>query len=316
MLSLIIKKKLSIVLKIFGFFTFLFCCSAFALSYDLPTNGNIVGNVQNASVRPGEDFSDIAERYQIGYYELFEANPGVDPDNPPADTILIIPTQFILPRELHNNIVINLAELRLYYQPQNSHKVYIYPIGIGEENWLTPTGTFSIMEKIVNPRWVPPASIAKFRKSIGDPVEKVVPAGPENPLGHYAMRLSSPTYLIHGTNAPEGVGRRSSAGCIRLYPNNIEQLFHLVPLKTEVVIINRPYKVGKLDGKLYLEAHLPLLEQRMKMGEDMSAVINQVAAADPTNSSHVDWNKANQVAREHLAVPRVISGEQDNAVAP
>ena len=280
----------------------------YALNFNIPQNGNMVGTAKTAVVRQDDsDFSDIAQRYDLGYYELFEANPGVDPDNPPTNTALIIPTQYILPKELHEDtIVINLAEMRLYFQPKASHQVYIYPIGIGKEGWNTPTGTMTIIQKCVNPTWIPPESIYKFRQSIGDPVKHVVPPGPNNPLGKYKLRLSNPMYAIHGTTAPEGIGRRVSSGCIRLYPNDIEQLFPMVKIGTKVIIINHPYKAGWHKDKLYLEAHMPLYEQRQQWGSDVSPAMKIVETEDPNHTAHIDWHKAAEVAQEHLSIPREV----------
>ena len=280
---------------------------SFALSFAIPSNSNIVGVTKTTTIQEDDALSAIAQKYDVGYYELFEANPNVDPDNPPPSTIMIIPTQYIIPPELKpNTIVINLAEMRLYYQPKLEKRLYVFPLGIGKEDWNTPTGTFKIVAKITNPKWHVPDLIYKFRKSIGDPVEHVVKAGPQNPMGKYALRLSDPTTLIHGTNSPEGIGRRGSSGCIRLYPADIEQLFHMVERGTRVIIINHPYKVGWLDGKLYLEAHMPLLEQRLKWGGDVSLASKLVTAASKNYQAQIDWQKVTQVAQEHLCVPREV----------
>lgn len=298
-----IKKLFCALLLLF------FTSCTYALSFEIPKNGTVIGTPKTAIVREDEDFSDIAQRYDIGYYELFEANPGVDPDNPPPNTALIIPTQYIIPPELHeNSILVNLAEMRLYYRPPGMNRIYIYPVGIGKEDWNTPTGAMKIIGKTANPKWIPPESIYKFRQAIGDPVPRVVMPGPDNPLGKYKLRLSNPEYLIHGTNAPEGVGRRTSSGCMRLYPNDIEQLFNMVKVGTKVLIINKPYKAGWLDGKLYLEAHMPLFEERLHWGNDVSPALKIVETVAGAQVAQVDWQKARQVAQEHLCIPRVIGG--------
>jgi L,D-transpeptidase ErfK/SrfK len=303
------RKITKILLKIifsFSILVFAFPESAWALHFQFPLNGNIVGEVQTTVTKKDEDFSDIAEKFDLGYYELFEANPGVDPDEPPEGVVLIIPTKYIIPKELNQNIVINLAEMRLYYNPPKTKDIYIYPIGIGKEDWETPLGVLTIKEKIPNPKWVVPDSIYKYRAAIGDKVEKVIPPGPDNPLGNYAMRLSNPDFLIHGTNIPEGVGRRSSAGCIRLYPEDIEPLFKMVAVGTEVVIINRPYKAGWEDGKLYLEAHMPLFEQRLEWGDDVSPAISALNEAGAQKSTKLNWNKVLTTSREHVGIPRLV----------
>ena len=283
------------------------CC---ALSFELPKLENsLVGESQTAQVTPGdENFSDIAAKFDIGYYEVYEANTGVNPDNPPVGTILIIPTQYILPLELKSNtIVINVAEMRLYYRPKSGNKIYIFPVGIGKEDWETPLCETTVVEKIKDPKWVVPESIYKFRKSIGDKIERVIQPGPLNPLGKYKLRLANPAYLIHGTNVPEGVGRRGTAGCIRLYPQDIEQLYNMVEIGTKVITIDKPFKAGWSGKKLYLEAHMPLFEQRIEMGDSVKPVFDVVTAAIKGHNVMVDWVKVAKIAREHLIIPRAVN---------
>lgn len=288
--------------------TVLLPLTCFGLNFPMPKGGDrVVGEVKTAVVHDGEDFSDVAERYDVGYYELFEANPNIDPDNPPTGTVLIISTRYIIPKELHENIVINLAEMRLYFQPKGEGRVYVFPVGIGKEDWDTPQGVMTIVKKVKDPKWVVPKNIYKFRKAIGDEVPKVVPAGPDNPLGSYELRTSNTDYLIHGTNLPAGVGRRSSAGCIRLYEGDIVQLYHLVEIGTPVVVINKPYKAGWLNGKLYFEAHMPLFEQRLEMGDDIKPAIDVISAETKGRGIYVDWKKVSEIAREHLVIPRALN---------
>lgn len=292
------------------FFVLVWPLVGHGLSFKLPKSDNIlVGEAQVTQVKSGEDFSDVAMRFDVGYYEILEANPGIDPDHPPLNTVLIIPTQYILPSELKTNtIVINLAEMRLYYQPKSENRVYIFPVGIGKEDWETPIGERVVVRKVKNPRWVVPESIYKFRKDIGDKVEKVMPPGPDNPMGKYALFLSGAGYLrIHGTNLPASIGRRTSASCIRLYEYDIEDLYHLVDVGTKVVIINKPYKAALIGKKLYLEAHKPLFEQRIEMGDEyLKPALDIISAAIKGRNITVDWRKVNTIVKEHLTVPREI----------
>ena len=287
--------------------------SAWGLSFDLPAPGNsLVGKPKTAQVaKNNEDaYIDICEEYDIGYYELLEANPGVDPDNPPVGTILIIPTQYILPKELkRDTIVINTAEMRLYYQPKTGNKVYIFPVGIGKEDWETPLCESTVVEKIPNPTWVMPESIYKFRKTANphEAFKRVIPPGPDNPLGKYKLRLSTTAYLIHGTNVPEGIGRRGTAGCIRLYPKDIEQLYHMVSVGTRVISINQPFKAGWHGKDLYLEAHMALFEQRLEMGDNVKPVFDLVTNTTAIKRAMVDWVQTAKIAREHLVIPRKIN---------
>ncbi|NIF20067.1 L,D-transpeptidase family protein [Candidatus Pantoea multigeneris] len=203
----------------------------------------------------------IAARYQIGLLGMLEANPGTDPWLPRAGSQLTVPLQMLLPDTPRQGIVINLAELRLYYYPPDENRVIVYPIGIGQLGAATPVMVTQIRQKIPNPSWTPTANIRKRYAKQGITLPGTVPAGPENPMGLFALRLAhgSGQYLIHGTNADFGIGMRVSSGCIRLRPQDIEALFNAVPAGTRVQIINQPIKYAvEPDGKRYIEVHQPL----------------------------------------------------------
>ena len=282
---------------------------AWAVKLPLPASGNdIAGKVQFARVEEGDTFATIAQRYDVGFYELVESNPEVNPDGPKPDTILIVPTRYILPHVPREGIVINLASMRLYYFPKGKKYFYTYPVGIGKQNWSSPLGELHIIQKIKNPIWIVPKSILKYRKEHGDPLPKKVLSGPDNPLGYFAMRLSDPTYLIHGTDDPSSVGRRSSAGCIHLYPEDIKALFSITRVGERVLMINQPYKVGWENHQLYVEAHLPLEEQRDELSNTSAVVVALINSmvGDGLDST-IDWQKANQIIKEHMGIPTVVS---------
>lgn len=284
--------------------------SVSALTFELPSNGdNVVGKVYHITTRPGDTFSKIGRRYNVGYYSLVEANPGINPTTIEAGTPLIVPARFILPAVERKGIVVNLAELRLYYYPPNGRQVITYPIGIGrDQGWNTPVGLTFISSKTKDPTWIVPESIRKFRASEGVILPKSVAPGPDNPLGGYRMRLAIPSgaFLIHGTNDYTGVGRRSSSGCIRLYPEDAERLFDEVQVKTPVHIINAPYKLGWLNDYLYLEAHLPLEEQQTNYDKDLSPLKALVSTMLRHRAADVDWAAADRIAREQNGIPQEI----------
>lgn len=282
---------------------------AAALRFTLPSNGdNVVGSVQWVQTRPGDNFNLIMRRYDIGYFQLIEANPGINPDNIPPGTIVVIPSRFVIPPVPHKGIVLSLAELRLYYFSPDNHTLYVYPVGIGRQGWMTPPGTTKVVEKTVNPVWVVPESIKKDRAKDGVALPGSVQPGPENPLGFYRMRLGiqNLTYLIHGTNDYTGVGRRSSSGCVRMLPEDVEALFPQVSVGTPVTILNSPYKVGKFKNKFYLEAHEPLQEEKSNGEADLVAMKHCVNTALKPYSGTVYWDKANQVAKRSNGTPQVI----------
>ena len=246
----------------------MFCCcwglnsALFAASYDFPADGSsLVGRTQYHVVEKGEALAEIAKQYDIGFLSLMAANKGVDPFLPQQDFVLTIPSQIILPHVPYEGIVINLAELRLYYFEPDIRKVHIFPVGIGRIGRDTPEMETSISQKRPNPTWTPPQSIRKEYQEKGIELPTVVPAGPDNPLGEYALRLAygAGDYLIHGTNKDFGIGLRVSSGCIRMDPKDIEWLFNQVQRGEKVRVIDEPIKVAlEPDRSVFLEAHEPL----------------------------------------------------------
>jgi L,D-transpeptidase ErfK/SrfK len=280
-------------------------------SFLLPPEGtDVVGVVQVTSAHHEDTLSDLARRYNLGYEEIVAANPGVDPWLPGEGTRVVLPTQFVLPDAPREGLVLNLAAMRLFYYPapvaDEPPRVVTHPVGIGRVGWQTPEGTSRITEKIVKPAWTVPASVRKEHAEKGDPLPPVVPPGPDNPLGDYAMRLSLPSYLIHGTNQPWGVGIRISHGCVRLYPEDIARLFPEVPEGTRVTIVNQPYVAGWHDGQLYLEAHPPLAEDAKRWGDSLGPM-KQAVTARATGPDVVNWEKAEKIAREARGIPIPVS---------
>lgn len=278
----------------------------------LPPEGtDIVGDIQIAIARYEDTLSEIARHYDLGFSEIVAANPGVDPWLPGRRTQVVLPTRFVLPKSAREGLVLNLASLRLFYYPKpepgEPAVVVTHPIGIGREGWQTPQGRSRITQKVENPKWTVPASVRKEHALKGDPLPPVVPPGPDNPLGKFAMRLSLPSYLIHGTNKPWGVGMRVSHGCVRLYPEDIVRLFPEVPVGTKVHIVNQPYLAGWLNGDLYLEAHPPLAEDAKRWGNSLKPMEKVVRAKAANFLDMVDWDKAQRIAREARGIPLPIS---------
>ncbi|MGV7093547.1 L,D-transpeptidase LdtE [Siccibacter turicensis] len=240
--------------------------AALAVDYPLPPAGSrLVGVNQSYVVQEGDrNLQSIARRFNSSALLLLEANNTVAPVWPKPGTQLLIPTQLILPDTPREGIVVNLPELRLYYYPPGKDIVQVYPIGIGQVGLETPVMVTRISQKIPNPTWTPPAGIRARSLAKGIELPKVVPAGPGNPLGRYAMRLAKGNgeYLIHGTNAPDSVGLRVSSGCIRMNADDIQSLFAQVPWGTRVEIVNQPVKyTQEPDGVRYVEVHRPLSQQ-------------------------------------------------------
>ena len=244
-------------------FLFLFFVSpVYAASYELPSDGSrLVGRVQNHMVEAGETMAEIAKRYDVGFLSLMAANKGIDPFLPEEGTVLVIPSMFILPSDDREGIVINLAELRLYYFDKDNKHVHVFPVGIGRIGRDTPEMSSSISQKIKDPTWTPTQNIRNEYLAKGIELPRVVPAGPNNPLGLFALRLAYGVgdYLIHGTNKDFGIGLRVSSGCIRLEPQDIEWLFNQVQRKEKVRVLNKPVKMTmEPDSSVFIEVHEPL----------------------------------------------------------
>ncbi|MEW5279703.1 L,D-transpeptidase family protein [Citrobacter freundii] len=248
--------------------TFALALPAQANTWPLPPPGSrLVGqNTVHVVEDNGGSLEAIAKKYNVGFLALLQANPGVDPYVPRPGSVLTIPLQTLLPDAPREGIVINLAELRLYYYQPGTNSVTVYPIGIGQlgGDTLTPTMVTTISDKRANPTWTPTANIrARYKANVID-LPAVVPAGPDNPMGHHAIRLAAygGVYLLHGTNADFGIGMRVSSGCIRLRDDDIETLFRQVTPGTKVNIINTPIKASvEPNGVRLVEVHQPLSEK-------------------------------------------------------
>jgi L,D-transpeptidase ErfK/SrfK len=270
---------------------------------------DIVGEVQTAVAKEGESLAQVARDYDMGYVEMLAANPNIDdPDHLVAGTVLVVPSQFVLPNAPRDGIVVNLAEMRLYYYPPGGGKVITHPMGIGREGEDTPMGMMRIIQHIPSPTWHVPESIRKMRAEQGVILPKAVPPGPDNPLGDYAMRLSNPTYLIHGTNDPlGGIGRRSSSGCLRMYPEDIQTLYHQVSNGTPVYVVNAPYKAGwSGQGELYLESHISLQSEENQGEQDAAQIRQVIQVALKGRGAYINWDKVKDISSETQGFPQII----------
>ena len=244
------NKVLIILLYILLSPSYLAASGAFPI-YDEDTS--LIGKISRLILTNDETLIELAREYDVGYNEIIEANKNIDPWVPGKNAGIVLPTAWLLPELLEKGILINLAELRLYYffSVQESRYVKTYPLGIGRQGFNTPTGNYRITFKTRDPVWkVPEAS-----RLANPELPLYVPPGPDNPLGGFWLQLSIDTYGIHGTNRPYGIGRNVSQGCIRLYPEDIEDLYGYVKPGTVVKIIDEPVKVGRHKDNVYIEVH-------------------------------------------------------------
>lgn len=268
-----------------GFAALLISQSVLAVSYPLPPAGSrLVGSTQVITVPdhntlPLEAF---AAQYGQGLSNMLEANPGVDPFLPKSGTRLTIPQQLILPDTVREGIVVNVAEMRLYYYPPGGNTVEVLPIGIGQAGRETPRNWVTTVErKQVGPTWSPTPNTRRAYAAEGKTLPAFVPAGPDNPMGLYAIYIGR-LYAIHGTNSNFGIGLRVSQGCIRLRNDDIKYLFDHVPVGTRVQLIDRPVKVTtEPDGSRWVEVHEPLSRNRAEF-ESTRKVPLPISAAQRT----------------------------------
>lgn len=252
--------------------------SAWAVDYPLPpANSRLIGQNQTYTVQDGDkNLQAIARRFDTAAMLILEANNTIAPVPRPG-TVVTIPSQMLLPDVPREGIVVNLAELRLYYFPPGEQQVQVYPIGIGLQGLETPEMTTRVGQKIPNPTWTPTAGIRARSLERGVTLPAVVPAGPGNPLGLFALRLAygNGEYLIHGTNAPDSVGLRVSSGCIRMNAPDIKALFAQVRSGTPVRVINEPVKYAvEPDGSRYLEVHRPLSQNEAQDTQTMKMTLS------------------------------------------
>lgn len=289
--------------------------SALAVSYPLPPEGSrLVGNpltitVPDKNTQPLEAF---AAQYGQGLSNMLEANPDVDVFLPKSGSTLIVPQQIILPATVRQGIVVNVAEMRLYYYPNGSNTVEIFPIGIGQAGRETPRNWVTRVErKQEAPSWTPTANTRREYASRGESLPAFVPAGPDNPMGLYAIYIGK-LYAIHGTNANFGIGLRVSQGCIRLRNDDIEHLFQNVPVGTRVQIIDQPVKTTtEPDGSRWIEVHEPLSRNRAEYESDRKVPLPITPVMRSfMNAEGVDTNRVSEALERRSGMPVNISHGQ------
>ncbi len=183
------------------------------------------------------------------------------------------------------------------------------PIGTGEKGMETPLGKASVARKQKDPAWHPTPEALKQHPDW----PTYVPPGPANPMGAFAMYLTWQYYAIHGSNDEFGVGRPWTRGCIRLYAEDIERLFGMVPIGTPVEIVDQRVKLGWHGGELFLEAHpdadqidelTKTTEFTLKDPEDMTVSINEEAGDRATD---IDWSVVKETLARRSGVPTQIT---------
>jgi len=295
----------------------LLCATVGAATYPLPAAPDaVIGELQYVTAHYEDTLMALGRKYSVGFEELVSANPGIDPWLPGEGTQVLIPTRYVLPNSPRDGIVVNIAEHRIYYFPKAKQgepaTVQTYPVSIGKMDWKTPLGLTRIVNKQAKPVWYPPESVRQEHAARGEPLAKAIPAGPDNPLGEFAMRLGIPggAYLIHGTNKPVGIGMDITHGCIRMFPEDIEFFFKEVPVQTPVLIVDQPYKMGWSGDQLYMEVHKPLDATAGSAAtdtSDLTGLTRMVVVATEQRPAKIDWNDAEQLFKKPSGVPTAVT---------
>lgn len=270
--------------------------------FSVAKGDDVIGRLRSVRLEKGDTLPDIARHFSLGLNGVIATNPGVDVWTPEAGKSIVLPTSFILPDAPRKGIVINLAAMRLFQFKGNGETLAVltYPAGVGTEERPSPMGQMLVERKVFRPTWYVPAKIAADRRKKGDILPAKVPPGPQNPLGEYALYLSKPTYLIHGTNKPASIGLKATNGCIRLYPEDIKRLFENTPAKTPVNIVYQPYLLGQKNDVLYLEVHASTENLN---SVEFDKIYKKLKNIEKTTGRTLDWNKIKKVLAEARGIP-------------
>ena len=221
----------------------------------LPPRGTVVGKQFTYTVEKGDTLSGIGARYGVSAKGLASRNGFAVSAKLRPGQILRVDNRHIVPASLEDGILINLPQ-RLLFLFENGRLVAWYPVAVGQPDWQTPTGSYKIVTRETDPVWDVPVSIQREMRPKGERVRKKVPPGPDNPLGEYWMGLSATCCGIHSTNAPQSVYQFKTHGCVRMSPDDAEDLFYRVEVGTPVEIIYEPILLARnRDGTTFMEVH-------------------------------------------------------------
>ena len=280
--------------------------------WEVQPEDSLVGRTEAHAARHEDTLLDVARRFGMGISEMQLANPEVDLWLPGEGTEIRLPSRFILPAAPRSGLVVNVPEMRIYYYPKGETVVHTWPISIGRAGWDTPLGKTSIVRKAVRPTWIPPDSIREEYLERGEILPRVVRPGPDNPLGSHALYLGLPAYLIHGTNRPYSIGMRVSHGCVRMYPEHIEELFEMTKPGTPVTLVHQGVKAGWAGNELFIEVHpdvdVPDEEGRPRMTDAVTSIIAATPEGGPP--SVVDWVRVRQALAAADGIPVAVGSRQ------
>lgn len=261
----------------------------------------IVGGEITYVVRDGDSLALIASRLGVNV-DAIAAKNNIDKKKLiHRGQELIVNTRKIVPRTVDNGIIINIPDRMLYFF-QDGKLAQYFPVGLGRPpsktsvGWSTPLGTFIVLRKEKNPTWYVPVSIQREMEAQGKPVQTIVPPGPENRLGRYAIKITMPAILIHETIAPASVYQFRSHGCIRVMPEHIVPFFEKVEINTPGELIYKPVKAAvSEEGRIFLEVHRDIYGKMKDLTSETIQLLDQLGVAEKVNWKKIEavlWEKS------------------------
>ena len=252
----------------------------------------LIGRETVYVVKDRETLKMVSAKTGVSWRVIAREN-GLDPKKPlePGRSILIN-TMRIVPKTFKNGILINIPDKTLYlFKDGRLQRTFPVGLGMGKlkdiSSWETPTGKFKIISKVKDPKWYIPYSIQQKLKKEGKDFLTVVPPGPKNPLGKYALCTNIGGILIHSTTNPESINSFRSHGCIRLLPGDMEKFFNTVRINTSGEIIYEPVKaVVSENGRVLLEVHADPYNRIRDLEAETRRVLQKMNVI-----GRVDWKK-------------------------
>ncbi len=275
------------------------------------TSDSLVGSLGTYTVGKKETLKLIAAKLGVSRVHLASMNRLTLQSHLKEGQELKYNNRRIIPEQrLKEGILINIPDRMLYYF-QKGKLVYATAVALGTPGktgkfvWQTPVGKFRITAREKDPTWTVPPSIQEEMKLEGKEVIKSIPPGPGNPLGKYAMRTSLPGILIHSTSKPWSIYTYASHGCVRVYPQKMEELFKIVKVSTPGEIIYRPVKAAVTDqGKILLEVHGDIYGKTNGLEKEVKTILESMKLTDK-----VDWSKVKKVISKRTGVAEEITLE-------
>lgn len=267
----------------------------------------IIGEEFIYEVSKGDSLELICSRFGISLQKLIKDN-NIDPKKLlQIGQRLYLNTKKIVPKTIEKGIIVNIADKMLYYFKDGELKM-TFPVGLGMPSWKgitrwrTPEGSFKIIRKRKNPTWVVPESIQWKMRMEGKPVKTVVPPGPDNPLGRYALDTTIPRVVIHETIWPTTVYQYRSHGCVRVLPEHMEKFFYEVEINTPGELIYIPVKIAVVEDRVYLEVHRDVYGRFKDLKFLIKDIIEKRGLYDKVN-----WQKVESVLKEKFGVAEDIT---------